>query len=69
MTWVVIDTRTAGRHIMPEAEAEVHLPAGCACGVKFDTEAQAHVHASFEGLEVFEKLMDGIALVSHKDGS
>lgn len=55
MTWVVIDTQTAGRHIMPEDEAEIHFPFDCTCGVRFDEEAQAHVHDAFDGREKFER--------------
>lgn len=55
MTWVIIDTSTAGRHIMPEDEAPMHLPFDCTCGVSFDEEAVAHVHDAFDGREKFER--------------
>jgi hypothetical protein len=55
MTWVIVDTDFAGRHIMPEDEVEIHFPFDCKCGVYWHEEAQAHVHDAFDGREKFER--------------
>jgi hypothetical protein len=55
MPWVVIDTKSAGRHIMPEDEVEIHIPSNCTCGVQFDDEADSYIHDAFDGREKFER--------------
>jgi hypothetical protein len=55
MAWILIDTNTAGRHIMPEDEVQQHQPVNCTCGVHYNDEAGAYVHDAFDGREKFER--------------